>query len=60
MQESINSDRLTRKFIELPVSDTLRAEAILSFSDVLYRQGKFKKSLEYAVAVFNLMNANFG
>lgn len=41
------------KFIKLPVSDTLRAEAILCFSDVLYRQGKFKKSLEYAVAVFN-------
>ena len=41
------------KFIERPMSDSLRAEAILCFSDVLYRQGKFKKSLEYAVAVFN-------
>ncbi|KAA0242744.1 MAG: DUF3808 domain-containing protein [Ignavibacteriales bacterium] len=41
------------KFIELPVSDTLRAEAILCFSNALFYQGKFKKSLEYAVAVFN-------
>jgi tetratricopeptide (TPR) repeat protein len=41
------------KFIELPVSDTLRAEAILHFSNALYLQGKFKKSLEYALAVFN-------
>jgi predicted negative regulator of RcsB-dependent stress response len=41
------------KFIELPVSDTLRAEAILSFSNALYLQGKYKRSLEYAVAVFN-------
>lgn len=41
------------KFIELPVSDTLRAEAILHFSDAYYHMGKYKKSLEYAVAVFN-------
>lgn len=41
------------KFIELPVSDTLRADAILSFSNALYLQGKYKRSLEYAVAVFN-------
>ena len=41
------------KFIELPISDSLRAEAILNFSDAYYQSEKFKKSLEYAVAVFN-------
>jgi hypothetical protein len=41
------------KFIELPISDSLRAEAILYFSDAYYLSGKFRKSLEYAVAVFN-------
>jgi tetratricopeptide (TPR) repeat protein len=40
-------------FIELPVSDTLRAEAMLYFSQAYYYSNKFKKSLEYAVAVFN-------
>ena len=40
-------------FIELPVSDTLRAEAMLYFSEAYYYSNKFKKSLEYAVAVFN-------
>jgi tetratricopeptide (TPR) repeat protein len=41
------------KFIELSISDTLRAEAILHTSNALYLQGKYRKSLEYAVAVFN-------
>ncbi len=41
------------KFIEKPISDTLRAEAILFFCEAYYQVGKFKKSLEYAVAVFN-------
>ena len=42
-----------KDFIELPVSDTLRAEAMLYFSEAYYYSNKFKKSLEYAVAVFN-------
>lgn len=41
------------KFIEASISDTLRAEAILYLSDAYYYLGKNKKSLEYAVAVFN-------
>ena len=40
-------------FVETLVSDTLRAEAILYLSDAYYHLGKNKKSLEYAVAVFN-------
>jgi outer membrane protein assembly factor BamD (BamD/ComL family) len=44
------------KFIGFPVSDTLRAEAILYFSDAWFHLGKYKKSLEYAVAVFNFDN----
>lgn len=40
-------------FIGLQMSDTLRAEAMLYFSEAYYYIGKFKKSLEYAVAVFN-------
>ncbi|MGB5529824.1 MAG: tetratricopeptide repeat protein, partial [Ignavibacteriaceae bacterium] len=40
-------------FTELQMSDTLRAEAMLYFSEAYYYIGKFKKSLEYAVAVFN-------
>jgi len=41
------------KFIESIISDTLRAEAILYLSDAYYYLGKNKKSLEYAIAVFN-------
>lgn len=41
------------EFVDTPISDTLRAEAILSLSDAYYHLGKNKKSLEYAVAVFN-------
>jgi len=41
------------KFIDKPISDTLRAEAILYFSDAYFHLGKNKKSLEYAVSVFN-------
>ncbi len=41
------------KFIESNISDTLRAEAILYLSEAYYYLGKNKKSLEYAVAVFN-------
>jgi len=40
-------------YTELVISDTLRAEAVLYLSDAYYHLGKFKKSLEYAVAVFN-------
>lgn len=40
-------------FVEQNISDTLRAEAILYLSDAYYHLGKNKKSLEYAVAVFN-------
>ena len=41
------------KFVEQNISDTLRAEAILYLSDAYFHLGKNKKSLEYAVAVFN-------
>ena len=41
------------KFVEQTFSDTLRAEAILSLSDAYFHLGKYKRSLEYAVAVFN-------
>jgi len=41
------------KFLEQNISDTLRAEAILYLSDSYYYLGNNKKSLEYAVAVFN-------
>jgi predicted negative regulator of RcsB-dependent stress response len=41
------------KFVEQTFSDTLRAEAILSLSDAYFQLGKYKRSLEYAVAVFN-------
>jgi hypothetical protein len=41
------------KFVNKNISDTLRAEAILYLSDAYYYLGKNKKSLEYAVAVFN-------
>jgi len=41
------------KFVEQTTSDTLRAEAILYLSDAYFHLGKFKRSLEYAVAVFN-------
>ncbi len=44
------------EFVDRPISDTLRAEAILSLSDAYYLLGKNKKSLEYAVAVFNFDN----
>jgi hypothetical protein len=40
-------------FTQLPVNDTLRAEAILYLSESYYNLGKYKKSLEYAIAVFN-------
>jgi len=41
------------KFVEQTLSDTLRAEAILCLSDAYFQLGKYKRSLEYAVAVFN-------
>lgn len=41
------------KFLEQTISDTLRAEAILYFSEAYFHIGKYKRSLEYAVAVFN-------
>jgi len=41
------------KFLEQNIPDTLRAEAILYLSDAYYCLGNNKKSLEYAVAVFN-------
>jgi tetratricopeptide (TPR) repeat protein len=41
------------KFVEQTTSDTLRAEAILYLSDAYFHLGKYKRSLEYAVAVFN-------
>lgn len=41
------------KYLERNISDTLRAEAILYLSDAYYLLGKYKKSLEYAVAIFN-------
>jgi len=40
-------------FVEQTTSDTLRAEAILYLSDAYFHLGKYKRSLEYAVAVFN-------
>jgi len=40
-------------FVEKNISDSLRAEAILCLSDAYYHLGKNKKSLEFAVAVFN-------
>jgi hypothetical protein len=44
------------KFVGQTISDTLRAEALLYLSDAYYHLGKYKKSLEYAVAVFNFDN----
>ena len=41
------------EFVDRPISDTLRAEAILCSSDAYYHLGKNKKSIEYAVAIFN-------
>jgi len=41
------------KFVEKNISDTLRAEAILYLSDAYFLLGRYKKSLEYAVAIFN-------
>jgi len=41
------------KYVDKIISDTLQAEAILYLSDAYYFMGKNKKSLEYAVAVFN-------
>lgn len=41
------------KFVEQTLSDTLRAEAILYLSDAYFHLGKYKRSLEYAIAVFN-------
>lgn len=41
------------KFVGQTRSDTLRAEAILGLSDAYFHLGKYKRSLEYAVAVFN-------
>ena len=41
------------KFVEQTTSDTLRAEAIFYLSDAYFHLGKYKRSLEYAVAVFN-------
>ena len=49
---SLSIDSL-EKFVDKNISDTLRAKAILYLSDAYYHSGKFKKSLEYAVAVFN-------
>jgi len=40
-------------FIELPISDTLRTEAALYLSEAYFNQGKYKKALEYAIAVFS-------
>jgi tetratricopeptide (TPR) repeat protein len=44
---------ILEKFVEQTLSDTLRAEAILSLSDAYFHLNKFKRSLEYALAVFN-------
>lgn len=41
------------KFVEEPISDTLRAEAALYFSESYFYKGNYKKSLEYAIAVFS-------
>jgi len=40
-------------YVKQSISDTLRSEAILYFSEAYYHLGKNKKSLEYAVSVFN-------
>jgi hypothetical protein len=40
-------------FVQSPVSDTLRAEAILYLSEANYNLGRYKKSREYALAIFN-------
>jgi hypothetical protein len=40
------------KFVDWTVSDTLKAESILYLSEAYFHLGKFKRSLEYAVAVF--------
>ncbi|MCZ7612506.1 MAG: DUF3808 domain-containing protein [Ignavibacteriaceae bacterium] len=48
------------KFIELPVSDTLRAEAILCFSNALFYQGKFKNHSSTLLLFLILMNVNSG
>ena len=40
-------------FISLPVSDTLRAEAFLYLSEAFFNLNRYKKSLEYALSVFN-------
>jgi hypothetical protein len=42
-----------QNFILLPVSDTLLAEAFLYLSESFFNLNKYKKSLEYALAVFN-------
>lgn len=39
-------------FVDQTVSDTLKAESILYLSEAYFHLGKFKRSLEYAVAVF--------
>ena len=41
------------EYLEKSISDTLRAEAILYLSEAYYFLGRYKKSLEYAVAIFN-------
>lgn len=41
------------KFVEEPISDTLRAEAALYFSEAYFYRGNYRKSLEYAIAVFS-------
>ncbi|MFI5236448.1 MAG: tetratricopeptide repeat protein [Ignavibacteriales bacterium] len=43
-------------FVNLQISDSLRAEALLYMSEVNYNLGKHKKSLEYAVAVIHFDN----
>ena len=40
-------------FISLSVSDTLRAEAFLYLSEAFFNLNRYKKSLEYALSVFN-------
>ncbi|MEJ2104571.1 MAG: hypothetical protein P8X47_08350, partial [Ignavibacteriaceae bacterium] len=42
-----------QNFTKLPISDTLRAEAILYLCESYFNLGRYKKSLEYALAVFN-------
>lgn len=41
------------KFLERSISDTQRAEAILHLSDAYFYLGNNRKSLEFAVSVFN-------